>query len=120
LGVEGPAFGIRIQIEVVFAERRQAGEFLRDRKLQVMSGNAFVVSDGFDVQQQSFFGGVLVDVDASGARAVSGADRIIGGRSRGAAKRFHRDDCQLVLWQTSEQLRQLLVHLVVILRVQVK
>ncbi len=102
LGVEGPAFGVCIQIEVVFAEWGQAGEFLRDRELQVMSGDAFVVGDGFHVEQQALLRRVLVDVDASGARAVSGANRIIGGRSRGGAERFHRDDSQLVLRQASE------------------
>src|SRR5208337_3705308 len=72
LGVERPAFAIRIQIEVELAERRQAGEFLRDRKLQVMSGDAFVVGDGFDVKQQSLFGGIFVDVDAPRTRTISG------------------------------------------------
>jgi hypothetical protein len=80
LGVERPAFGVCIEVEVVLAERRQAGEFLRNRKLQVMAGNPFVVGDGFDVEQQPLLGRIFIDVDPPRPRAVSGANRIIGGR----------------------------------------
>jgi hypothetical protein len=50
LGVEGPTFGVGIEIEIEFAEGRQAGEFLRDGKLQVMAGDALVIGNGFDVE----------------------------------------------------------------------
>ena len=60
LGVEGPAFGVGVEIEIEFAEGRQAGELLRNRKLQVMAGDAFVVGNGFDVEQKPFLGGVLL------------------------------------------------------------
>ena len=65
LGVKRPAFGVRV-IASVLAEGRNVGQLLRNGKLQMVPGNAFVIGDGFHVQQQAVLGIVLVHVDAAG------------------------------------------------------
>jgi hypothetical protein len=87
LGVERPAFGVGVHVEVVLAERRQLGQFLCDRKLQVMARDTFVVSNCLDVQQQAFLGRVFVDVDPPRSRTIAGADRVIGRNPVGTAER---------------------------------
>ena len=96
------------------------GQLLRDGKLQVMTGHAFVIGDGFNVEQQAVLGIVLVHVDAAGTRAVSRAARVVGRNRIGRAVGLHRNHDQLVLGQAAEQLRQLGVHLVGVVLIEVE
>ena len=53
LGVQGPAFDVSVEAEAVQAKFGQAGELLLHRELHVMAGDAFVISDGFVVDQRA-------------------------------------------------------------------
>ena len=59
-----------------------------------------MVGDGFYIQKQALLRRMFIDVNASGARAISSANGIIGRRGGGAAERFHGHDVKLVLRQT--------------------
>ena len=50
LGIESPAFGVG-GVVLVLTEGRKLREFLGDRNLHVMAGNAFVVGGGFIIEQ---------------------------------------------------------------------
>jgi hypothetical protein len=78
LRVESPAFGVGGVVEV-FAELRQAGEFLGDGDLQVMARQALVVGDGFNVGEGAVLEVVRVDEDGAGARSVGRALLVISG-----------------------------------------
>ncbi len=79
LGVESPAFGVGGVVEV-FAKSGQAGELLRDRNLEMVAGQAFVVSDGFNVGERGVLVVVGVDEDGAGTGAVGRAFFVVGGR----------------------------------------
>ena len=85
-----------------------------------MPRHALVVRDRLHVQQQPLLGSVFVHIDPPRPRSVSRPDRVIGGYAVGAAKRLHRHHVQLVLRKSPENFRQLLVHLVAILGVQIE
>jgi hypothetical protein len=72
LRVERPAFGIG-RIFFVLAEERQFGQFLRDGDLHVMSGHAFVVGGGLDIQQGALGEGAGVHHDVARPRSIGRA-----------------------------------------------
>ena len=86
----------------------------------MVPGNAFVIGDGFHVQQQAVLGLVLVHVDPAGTRAVAGSRRVVGRDRVGRAEGFHGDHHQLVLGQAAKKLRQLGIHLVGVVLIQVE
>ena len=86
----------------------------------MMAGNALVVGDGFDVEQQAMRRVVLIHVDVAWPAAVGGAGRVVGGRSGGRAERLHRDDLELRLGKMAEELRQLGFHLLRVVLVEVE
>lgn len=51
-GVERPAFGVR-GVVLLLAKFRQFGQFLRQRDLQVMSGNSLVIRRGLEGSLQA-------------------------------------------------------------------
>ncbi len=55
-------------------------EFLRDRDLQVMAGNAFVIRDVFNRVEIAVGGVVGVDEQTAGAAAVGRAVLVVSGR----------------------------------------
>src|SRR5689334_9512311 len=63
----------------IFAELRQASQFLRQRNLQVMAGNSLVISDSLHIQQQAMLGIIFIDIDMSWARSVCSTGTVVGG-----------------------------------------
>ena len=54
LGVESPSLGVR-GVVGVFAKLGKAGQLLRDRYLQMMPGQSFVISDGLTSSREAAF-----------------------------------------------------------------
>src|SRR5205814_1983594 len=119
LGVESPAFDEGGVVSVL-AEVRQPAQFLTDGYLQMVTGHAFVVGDGFDIQSQTVFGVPLVDVDAARARTVLRSRRIVCRNGISGAKRIHRNYHKLVFRQASEELGKLGLHLASVLRIEIE
>src|SRR3954453_9477168 len=65
LTIERPALR-KGRVIGLFSKLRQSGKLLRDRDLQVMSWNAFVVRNSFHRGQRPFCGVVCVHVHATG------------------------------------------------------
>src|SRR5215469_16644668 len=71
-GIKCPAFGVGGVFKVA-AEGGKSVKFLCDGNLQVMAGNAFVITDGLHVRQRALIELVEVDVDRARALAVGAA-----------------------------------------------
>ena len=63
--VQRPSFDIG-GVAFVLAEERQVGQLLRNRNLHVMSGHAFVIGGGFDIQYRALGEVAGVDHDVAG------------------------------------------------------
>src|SRR3954471_209077 len=64
LGVECPAFRVG-RVVFLLAKFRQLGKFLRERDLQVMSGNPLVIRRGFEIKRRALREIASVDHDMS-------------------------------------------------------
>ena len=109
LGIQRPALDIG-GVAGLLAERRQLGQALRDRDLQVMARNALVVGGGFDGQHAAVGEIAGVDEDLPGPRAVRRALMVFGRRGLLLAELLHRLDHNLGLGQAPEQFGQLRLH----------
>jgi hypothetical protein len=96
LCVKRPAFD-EGRVTCVASELRQILHLLRQRELEMVAGNPFMVGDRFDVQNQAAFGIPLIDIDVTGTRTVRSAVRIIRRHRVLGARGFHGDHCQLAL-----------------------
>ena len=109
LRVKGPAFDVSVEAETVQAELGQPGELLLDGKLHVMAGNAFVIGDGFVIDERAVREIGSGHDDAAGALAVRSAGNVVGcGRRLEGGYGLDRDRR---LGQEGEELRKFGLHL---------
>ena len=78
LGIEAPAFGVR-RVSPVLAELGQAGEGLLDGDLEVVTGNALMISNSLVINVAAVGGVGDGDGDAAGTFAVWGSALVVGG-----------------------------------------
>src|SRR6202046_1260483 len=86
----------------------------------MMSGNAFVVGDGFDIQSEAVLGVPLVDVDVAGAGTVGGAVGVVSGDGIFGARGFHGNDCEFAFGKMAEKFGQFGFHVARVVGVEVE
>src|ERR1700733_4159154 len=86
----------------------------------MVAGNALVVGDGLNVQHQAVLRVPLVDVDVTGTRTIRSAPRVIRGHRILRARGFHGNNRELALRKMAEELGQVRLHVVRVIRVKIK
>src|SRR5579859_3792206 len=85
-----------------------------------MAGNAFVIRDRLDVQQEAMLRIVFIDVDVTRTRAIGGAGSVVGWYGILLARRSHWNGDQLRLWQMAKIFGEFRLHLTDVLCVKIE
>ena len=117
LRVKSPTLGVGSVI-LVLAERRKLRQFLCDRDLHVVAGNALVIRGGFYVQRGALFEVAGVHHDMGRPRSILRPFHVVRG-SLFLAELLDRHDFQFRFRKTPEHQGQLRIHLVNILLIEV-
>src|SRR5215831_13931724 len=79
--VQSPAFSVSVEAKTVEAEFGQPSELLLNRELHVMAGNAFMIGNGFVIDERAVSKVGCSHYHAAGALAVRSARDIVSCRS---------------------------------------
>src|SRR6266496_2330986 len=86
----------------------------------MMTGNAFVISDRFNIQQEAMFRIPFIYVDVTGMCSVRCAVGVVGWDAVLGARSLHGDRDKLRFWQTTKKFWKLRLHVVNVFGVEVE